>query len=947
MAGIKLNGLLFLLPFILVASVGIYQNSFADTTTVGETFFDTTNPDGTHTWSSHEPYIFDGTNWVPSIVTGTTVQTGHGSVTLNADGSFSFYPKGIINDSPLFTDKIIAKYADVTNLNSWTYPNTLNNDVPDVSWDGTSLTSSKVKSGVGQLDYKFILSDGKWKTQLEATNLSALTTKAFGFDQIIDLNRDTISFGENQINLDNFNGTTYDHTWLVNHKSKVLNFMNNVFFDFDIAFDDLYSVTVYDTGVGKSRLVFDYRTSTSLLPSQKLVLDPTYSYTGGTQLRYKTTDAVSGSCPTTYSSSSSTATNNPDYQRSDLNNGCYFANWEWNLSAIPNGATSVSNSKIKFSVSGHTGTNPAAASCDFVPTRPQSDTGQHVLDDILGNTPYLNDNTDCASVQTLKEETLGSTANTDILTAITGDDKFNIALKFSTASRTTSDTWLDNTAMQLTFDYSAGSPPNPVTSMTYANLGPNSVDVIWSAPTSFGSGTFQTYVLNSTHPWNAPLTFRSNQTSLYANVTGLIFGTQYSFRVAAATEIAYNTTGSYILNVTTTSTSYNTPPTLVRVIPNGYTSTSQLNEVWTAGTMTNVLGYRIERQDNGGSWSCAVASCNTTNTNLYYNDTGLSTGTIYNYRIYSLNASGISTASNEKSMTTYHKPNAITDLTATASDFTTVALSWSAPTSYAPSITGYQVNVTSPTGEPLTIWTPDPYTTTTNAIIYGLTVGDDYSFRVSAITFHGKNDTGNIVNVTTSNLFTPGEINPLVSQNTADFKIFYTRTDTNSTYTTLDVTYPDTYDLNCNFQYQFGGQNDTYTGLTQTVVDADNVMSTFAFVDPANDIINVRCYDTITDDEAKYVLVINQFPFLDQINNMRNGAYGTYFQFGAIDGVTLMICILAMIGFNRTNPVAGIMFLVITVGVLSWFNIITYPIVMYPALALLATWAFISTRKDD
>lgn len=489
------------------------------------------------------------------------------------------------------------------------------------------------------------------------------------------------------------------------------------------------------------------------------------------------------------------------------------------------------------------------------------------------------------------------------------------------------------------------TPPDRINDLTTANLGSTTVDLVWTQP-NLNGGNLTNYLVNMTSPWGNPLTFKANTTNTYLNVTGLVFGTDYSARVSALTEGGYNATGN-ILNFTTGATSYSLPPVITKVFPNSYTSTTQLNIEWTASAMQNINGYKIYRQDDGGSWSCSVASCNTTSATTYFNNTGLTTDIIYNYKIYALNGTGLSTVSNEKSMTTFHLPDAIDDLTATASDFTTVALSWTAPTSYAPSITGYQVNYTTPAGIPLTIQTPSPYTTTTNAIIYGLTVGDDYSFRVSPITFHGKNASGNIVNVTTSNLFTPGEINPLVAANTADFKIFYERTDTNSTYSTLTVTYPDTYILNCNFQYQFSGVNSTYTGLTQTVVDDDDVSSSFAFVNPANDIINVRCYDTLTDDEAKYIMVISQFPFLDQIANMRNGTYGTYFQIGAIDGVTLMICILATLGFNRTNPVAGIMFLVITIGVLSWFEIITYPIVMYPALALLATWAFITTRKDD
>jgi len=221
----------FFIPFLVVASLGIYQDSYAEQTIRGYDYSDVTHDDGTHTWNGGLiPYILDqNNNYVPYLFSnGNQVETNYGSVILNADGSYSFYKKGVIDAAPLFTDKIIAKYADISDLNSWTYLNTLNNDTPDNSFDGVQFTSSKFKSGIGKLEYKYILDNGRWKTQLEPTNLSALNTKAFGLDQIVDLNRDTVRFGNQTINLDSFNNTTYDKTWLINHKSKVIDFLNDV-----------------------------------------------------------------------------------------------------------------------------------------------------------------------------------------------------------------------------------------------------------------------------------------------------------------------------------------------------------------------------------------------------------------------------------------------------------------------------------------------------------------------------------------------------------------------------------------------------------------------------------------------------------------------------------------------------------------------------------------------
>ena len=262
--------LIFSLPVIqigslIIPSVPFTESAFAQipqsTVYRGDTYQDIDYNNGTHKWTGGlVPYIFDGNSYQPFIFTDLglkQVETGHGSVQLGNDGIYNFYQHGVINSTELFTDRIVAKYADVSNLNSWTYLTTLNNDSPDISWNGNDLVSSKLQSGVGQLDYKYILNDGKWKTQLEATNLSALNTKAFGFDQIIDLNSDTISFGGVTRNLDNFDGVTFNKQFLTDNQGKVLDFLNGVNFDFDLGFENLYSVTVYDTGVNSSQLVFD------------------------------------------------------------------------------------------------------------------------------------------------------------------------------------------------------------------------------------------------------------------------------------------------------------------------------------------------------------------------------------------------------------------------------------------------------------------------------------------------------------------------------------------------------------------------------------------------------------------------------------------------------------------------------------------------------------------
>ena len=926
-----MNSVYFFLPFILVASLGIYQDTFAVEAYRGENYQDITNLDGTHTWTGGlTPWILDGGDYQPFIFSdgsAKTIETGYGSVKLNPDGSYSFFKKGKINESELFTDRIVAKYADITNLNSWTYPNSVNNDTPDISWDGNEFVSSK-ESSVGKLEYKYIISNGKWKTQLEATNFSGLTTKAFGFDQIIDLNRDTIMFNDIQRDLDNFNGTTFDKQWLDTNKANVIDFLNNFYFDFDLGYENLYSITIIDTGANKSRLIFDYRTSVPLLPNETLIIDPTWGYTTGTIISIADTG-----CNATADSSSNTGYVGTNAGGTLCSNSAYY----FDITTLPDDAII---SAVNFR-SDTTEIYDAASTVCRVLTmsgNPSTMTDQQILDDMWAGSLYTTLTTECRVVA---NNYVISPAGfvSDLQAELAVDNEWSIGINGTNyiASQLAR---LEVPELEVT--YIVGSPPNPITSLNATNIGANSVDIIWAAPNSFGSGTFQNYTANSTTPWDQPLTFVGNTTSLFYNVTGLTFGTQYSFRVSAVTEIPYNTTGSYILNITTASNTYGGAPTQL-------TATSGLPTTittrWNSAIMDNILGYRIEREtpiDTG--WATLVS--NTTNTITNYNDTSVTTNIKYNYRVSALNGSGFSSVSNEADSYAYHIPDAVTDLVGTATDFSTVELDWTAPALYADLI-GYRVNFTTPYGDPVSIALPNPYTTGTSGTIFDLIPGGNYSFRVAPVTIFGANASGNIVNVTTSSFLTPGDLTTGDITNTEDFKIFFDRDDINATAIQVDVTYSDTYDLSCDLSYQLARSNQTYSNMTETVVSADEVESSFLFINATGDIIHIKCWDVNTGDEAMYVLTITDFPFLDQIGNMRNGTYGTYFQIGAIDGVTLMICILAMIGFNRTNPIGGIVFLVITVGVLSFFQIITYPIVMYPALALLMVWGFISTRKDD
>ena len=952
-----MNYIFFLIPILAVSLIS-FQDSFAQTER-GPNYdidFLSPNPDGTYNYryTSSPERIKLNDSYVDYVFTETSnlliVETGHGSVTLDKTTcTFNFYKKGLIDSSPLFSDGIIAKMAN-DGTENWTNINSINNAVCQAYGDQTQLVAKKFVAGTGLLEYKYINTGKSWKTQLEATNLSTLTNKKFGFTQTINLNKDTIHFGKQERNLDNFNGTSFNRTWLETNESRIINFLNDISFDFDLGFEKLKSVSIFNTGKNGSRLEFDYTyNSRVILPNQKLVIDPTFTSA------VPTSEGRIGGTSTATVACDPTSTVPADgviiaYKEPSSGGQCQVGFLNFNVAGVPDSAT-VTGANIEYDVI--ISSNPINCDWKHLGFTGASDetTYDAVSQDIGSVTDILQNDATCTGGVADGYNDVFNTGGFENLfkTDITGDDVISLGFFFADKDKgaLTHQVRLRSSDAILRIDYTTATPPNRINDLTYTNLSNTSLDLLWTQP-GLNGGNLTNYLVNFTTPYGNPQTFRANTTNTYLNVTGLTFGTQYSFRVSALTEGGYNATGN-ILNVTTTSTTYSNPPVLTAFGPSS--ASTQINLEFPSSTMQNINGYRIERETPiGTGWVTLVS--NTTTSTQYYNNTGLTSNVIYNYRVYAMNGSGISTVSNEYDMTTFHLPDAVTILTATATSFSTVDLDWTAPTSYAPEIIGYQINYTSPAGSPLIVFTNNTFSALTDAEVTELAIGDTYSFRVAAITVHGTNTTGTIANATTTTTYELGNLDSPDQLNTDDFKIFFNRTDIDADSVELKVIYPSAYTLACDFVYKFARVNDTFTGLTETAMtgpglDTNNVYSTFRFDNIDNEIVNAKCYDTLGDDEAKYVITITQFELLNQIDNLQNGTYGTQFEFGAIDGVLLIVVFIGMIGFNRVNPVAGVVFTVITVGALAYFEIIKQWTVIFPALALVVLWAYTTTRKDD
>lgn len=622
---------------------------------------------------------------------------------------------------------------------------------------------------------------------------------------------------------------------------------------------------------------------------------------------------------------------------------CYLAYVEFPIAAIPDAST-VTEVNFTFTVSSVVN----ARTCDYVAVnaQPSVDAIATVFSDILTGTVTLNNDSECTTTGT-KSVILGTDFNTYTQNQLPSD-YITIGIKHDNITLDASDHYSDITDTSVTIKYLPAI--DAVDDLNHVNLSENSLDLTWTQPTLRNNAELRHYLVNFTTPLGDPLTKIEYTNNTFSNVTGLAHGTPYSFRVTGITQGSnlsnITAVNPIIHNVTTTSNTYATPPANLTVNDCYHTCTTQLNLEWLASAMDNINGYRIEHKLNSGSWTTLVS--NTSNTNLFYNHTGLNTGDIHRYRVYSMNQTGISTVSNEVAYTTHKLPDAVDDLTAVATSISSVDLSWTSPTHYAVEILGYQINFTTPAGDPQTPLVNNTGSTTVVYEVTGIPIGSESSFRVSAITIHGKNATGNIANATVFSEFTIGEIEiPTESSTPADIR--FVRTDIDSTTLNLNVIFPNGAALACDFDYEFANINKTYTGQPFTSYEAGFSNSSFTFTNIDNEIVDVYCWDINNNEtDGTFILTQTQFVIMDQVDEFRDGdTWNTQGNFGAFDFITLLVVIISMAGFQKKNTAAGVLISIIVVTVAGVFQIIEPLTIVFGALALVAMVAIGQQRKDD
>ena len=1056
-----LNGLLFLLPFVLVSGVGIYQDATAQSITSyrGESFLDVTNQDGTHTQTiGLSPFITTGeldqygrTVYTHYIVddqpTYVKIQNGEASFVFDKTTcSAQIYSGGLIgnNTSVISSDSFVPK-SSVDGSGTWSVVTSVNNAacVVEVTQTADSIEVSGTKtSAAGIFKVRYVKTEGlPLKTILEATNLSGLTDRRFGVTQTQSIPQ-FITFGGQERDLADYIGQTFDRIWLENNKANLMKLSGGLSFNVVDAWSNLESISVNSVNNGMASVSFNYlRNTPILLPNETLIIDPTYSSNNPTTDLQVVDDGNNNVCATgsnkqdgggSLSARVYTTAQNPD--------DCVRAFLDYDISSIPDTAT-ITDVDFKFEVT--TVLNPP--NCDYVSggTTRASDTAANIFTAIGSGTVMLNADSTCTTTGTDKSVDFGSVGDSEVTSRLAGDF-FTFGIKLDNET-------IDATDKQVILNSEeSASTPDPTLEITYVVIctsptltsiptqSTSSIIVNWSQPSpncsptnykvfesknsaaytlqatlgnvttttinSLDSGTQYSYKLsagngagygtNSTVGTNATLpiaptslspstysqtridvtysdgsqpnvswyksryttptgtwiNFNTNSsvhTPRYENFTGLTWGTQYNFAIASGTLGGWGAWSSNSSGTTTDGIVYSSvTPTNLIVYPDPPSGT-KLDLQWIASAMQNINGYRILREAPvGGGFSTIVS--NTTNTNIYYNNTGLSVNTYYNYKVYSLNQTGLSGASNTYSQTTYHLPDVVDDLSSVSDGLSGVDLSWTQPNTLYGYLTGYNINYTTPQGNPTTILVNSTGDSDVTYDVDGLDPSSIYSFRVSAITIHGKNITGgNIINATAFNAYEIGSVDVTAENTNTALPIYFEIHEIDADTSDVQVFYDPSRQIACDFDYVLGNTNQTYSNLTENV-DGDLVYSNFTINGINNDIVDIDCWDELdTTTRGQERIGQNNIPLFDQVTDFQSGIYGTGGSFGSFDFMTLIIVILSMIAFNRTHPYIGVIGMFAFIGFARYFGLIGDITLAFGLIMLIVAIAIAYGRRDS
>ena len=272
----------------------------------------------------------------------------------------------------------------------------------------------------------------------------------------------------------------------------------------------------------------------------------------------------------------------------------------------------------------------------------------------------------------------------------------------------------------------AGDAPSQVTGLTATTTSNTSIDLAWTAPNANGYAVSGYMIERSDDMGNTWSTLVADTQSLsvaYAD-TGLTTGVVYTYKVSGI-----NTLGTGPASATAATHAGGVPDAPVLTLTALPSNIIQLDWTTPADNGFGITTYQVEKSSDGGITWVALTSVNA-NT---FQDTGLTTSTSYQYKVLATNAIGNSAFSGAVAMIAGDAPSQVTGLTATTTTNTSIDLAWTTPIANGYAVTGYFIESSIDYGNTWTTVTADTQSTSTVYAHTGLTTGEFYTYKISAI----------------------------------------------------------------------------------------------------------------------------------------------------------------------------------------------------------------------
>lgn len=241
--------------------------------------------------------------------------------------------------------------------------------------------------------------------------------------------------------------------------------------------------TVSDTRADKDNYIIEYEKIIS--NGEKLIIDPTFSYTSGTKYTPRTQNDVGAACPTV---GTTTLSSTHWIYKSDSasSSRCWRQSAEWNIAGIPDTAD-VDSIKLRLTTSGVT--NMGTETCDFnsIESQPSTLSTSDLWDDIGDGTTFLASDTSCRINQTY-EKTLPVSAISDLETNLSGAiNWWGIGILLTDETRDASDHGVkfDNIELEVIYDQGVWNPGPPILPTVTNNL-VNQINVTWTPDNATG-----------------------------------------------------------------------------------------------------------------------------------------------------------------------------------------------------------------------------------------------------------------------------------------------------------------------------------------------------------------------------------------------------------------------------------------------------------------------------